>query len=113
MIDNDNDRNNQQSYLCLPEISIGLPLGSGFAALAKCKMTPSTLRTSALTGKKYNGKEALKAGLIDEIIPNKSLLPFNGKDNVVVPSQVIEMAKKLTNHLRKRHLTYNQNGTLW
>jgi enoyl-CoA hydratase/carnithine racemase len=56
-----------QARLCLPEITIGLPLGSGFAALAKTKLYPSTLRTAALTGKQFDCQEALHAGIIDKI----------------------------------------------
>jgi enoyl-CoA hydratase/carnithine racemase len=116
----DENQHNTKTYLCLPEVSIGLPLGSGFAALAKCKMTPSTLRTSALTGKRFNPKEALKAGLIDALIPTTSSLSFspskgkeddmqtltkNNNDNtIIVPTQVMEIAKELT--------TTSEKGTL-
>jgi enoyl-CoA hydratase/carnithine racemase len=114
------NRTSKQTYLCLPEVSIGLPLGSGFAALAKCKMTPSTLRTSALTGKRYNPKEALKAGLIDAIIPttsSSSFSPSKGKEDdmqtptknnngntIIVPAQVMEIAKDLTTTSEKSTL---------
>jgi enoyl-CoA hydratase/carnithine racemase len=87
-------------FLCLPEITIGLPLGSGFAALAKCKMTPSALRTSALTGKQWTGQEALQHGIIDSIVPQSQ-----PSDSGKVPRQVLEMAEKLAATSKKGNLS--------
>lgn len=88
---------NTKVFLCLPEITIGLPLGSGFAALAKCKMNPIALRTSALTGKKWTYREALEAGIVDAVVS-----PPTGN---TVPQQVLEMAAKLVSTSEKGNLS--------
>lgn len=89
--------------LCLPEISIGLPLGSGFAALAKSKMRIDTLRTAAMTGKQFSSQEALKAGIIDAIVP----LATKNKvtDDIFLPEQVVQMAKTLAPTSEKGNLS--------
>lgn len=84
-------------FLCLPEITIGLPLGSGFAALAKCKLNPGTLRTSALTGKKWDYDEALKVGLIDTVVPR------SGTEKL--PKEVLQMAEQLVPTSEKGNLS--------
>ena len=89
-------------FLCLPEITIGLPLGSGFAALAKCKMAPGTLRTSALTGKKWTYHEALKEGLIDAVVPKVST---KNNEPVDLPKEVLEMAEQLVSTSEKGNLS--------
>lgn len=89
----------QGGYLCLPEITIGLPLGSGFAALAKCKMDPGTLRTSALTGKKFSYKEALKAGMIDAVVSPSA------DTDTPVPQQVLDMAEQVVSTSTKGNLS--------
>lgn len=84
--------------LCLPEITIGLPLGSGFAALAKCKLPPATLRTAALTGKQWSAQEALRAGIVDTLVPfPTSLSPL--------PQEVLNMAKQLVPTSTKGNLS--------
>lgn len=87
---------NPAIFLCLPEVNIGLPLGQGFAALAKCKMNPSALRTSALTGKQWNYQEALQHGIIDAVVPNVA--------NHSVPPEAMEMAEKLIATSKKGNL---------
>lgn len=86
-----------KGFLCLPEISIGLPLGSGFAALAKCKMNPGSLRTSALTGKKWTYRDALREGLIDAVVPKSST------DRV--SKEVLAMAEQLVSTSEKGNLS--------
>lgn len=87
-------------FLCLPEITIGLPLGSGFAALAKCKMNPGTLRTSALTGKKWSYREALKEGIIDAVVPGSI-----NDDKLRVPQEVLKMMEQLVSTSEKGNLS--------
>ncbi|KAG7351462.1 NAD-binding 3-hydroxyacyl-CoA dehydrogenase [Nitzschia inconspicua] len=94
--------------LCLPEITIGLPLGSGFAALAQCKMRNDTLRSAALTGKQFNTVEALHAGLIDAIIPAESDNNKHNNDNdnySILPKRIVEMAEHLVPTSTKGNLS--------
>jgi len=95
---NSDKKKKSGGYLCLPEITIGLPLGSGFAALAKCKMTPQTLRTSALTGKQWTAQEALQAGIVDAVVS----APTN--DNAL-PKAVLDMAQQLVSTSEKGNLS--------
>jgi enoyl-CoA hydratase/carnithine racemase len=92
-----------KGFLCLPEITIGLPLGSGFAALANCKMNSNTLRTSALTGKKWNYKEALEAGIIDAVLPISASTTTDEKG--LIPKQALKMAELLVSTSEKGNLS--------
>ncbi|KAG7354579.1 NAD-binding 3-hydroxyacyl-CoA dehydrogenase [Nitzschia inconspicua] len=101
---NDKSNSSPTKLLCLPEITIGLPLGSGFAALAQCKMRNDTLRTAALTGKQFNTVEALHAGLIDAIIPAES--DNHTKSNYfILPKRIVEMAEHLVSTSTKGNLS--------
>ena len=102
---------NKEAKLCLPEIHLGLPLGSGFAALATCKMSRRALRTSALTGKQWNCDEAFKAGIIDDVV----VVPHKDQNNNhhhggssqqigYVPHQVLKMAEQLVPTATKGNL---------
>ena len=87
------------SFLCLPEVNIGLPLGAGFAALAKSKLPMKALRDSALTGKRWTCHQAKKAGIIDAVVvmdENSSLSTTTQPQNLSwVPSQAYDMAQTL------------------
>jgi enoyl-CoA hydratase/carnithine racemase len=111
---NDDDdhhyKNNQKKKaplpkLCLPEITIGLPLGSGFAALAKCKLRSDTLRTAALTGKQYQYEEALQAGIIDTIVVKTPPSPNTSITHPTIPPPpVLSIAQKLVSTSEKGNL---------
>ena len=81
-------------FLCLPEIHLGLPLGEGFAALAKCKLPINALRLSALTGKRWTAQQAKNYGIIDQIVtpPRPSTLSDAG---AVPPQQALRLAEQL------------------
>jgi enoyl-CoA hydratase/carnithine racemase len=68
------DKDAGDGRLCLPEIHIGLPLGAGFAALAKCKLGPGALKVAALTGKRWTATEARHSGMVDAVVPASSAL---------------------------------------
>lgn len=92
-------------FLCLPEITIGLPLGSGFAALAKCKLDPKALRTSALTGKKWTCQEALNGGVIDAIVETSTDSTNIPQQLLEIPQQVLEMAEELVSTSEQGNLS--------
>jgi enoyl-CoA hydratase/carnithine racemase len=73
----DNNDNGGNARLCLPEIHIGLPLGPGFAALAKCKLTAVALTQAALTGARFTATEALRYGLVDDVVAVVAQPPAN------------------------------------
>jgi enoyl-CoA hydratase/carnithine racemase len=93
------------AFLCLPEINIGLPLGTGFAALAKCKLPKKALKDSALTGKQWTYQEAIEYGIIDAVVPkpnssstSSSLLPW-------VPPEAFGLAEELASTSEKGNLS--------
>ncbi|CAB9520478.1 Fatty acid oxidation complex subunit alpha [Seminavis robusta] len=88
----------KKAFLCLPEINIGLPLGFGFAALARCKLNKSALKIAALTGKQIAAQEALELGMIDAILP-----PSNGQGGSL-PQEILERAEKLVSTSEKGNL---------
>ncbi|WP_233608572.1 enoyl-CoA hydratase/isomerase family protein [Nocardia stercoris] len=63
-----------RGFFCLPEIDLGLDLGStglilpgGMADLLTARLPARTARTAILTGHRYGGVEALDAGIVDAI----------------------------------------------
>ena len=54
--------------ICFPEVKIGINISEGWRELISLKLTPSTLRTSILTGKQWTSSEALKGEMIDKVI---------------------------------------------
>lgn len=90
----------QQSYfLCLPEITIGLPLGEGFAALAKCKLSKRALKESALTGKKWTCREAMDHEIVDIIADDDD----GGGDKI--PQVALDLAERLLSTSEKGNLS--------
>uniref|UniRef100_A0A7S4AT71 Uncharacterized protein n=1 Tax=Pseudo-nitzschia australis TaxID=44445 RepID=A0A7S4AT71_9STRA len=64
----------QRGYLCWPEVNLGMRLAKGFSELSKAKVTdPKVIRDGVLTAKRYDSKEALRWGLIDEESPLEDL----------------------------------------
>lgn len=53
---------------------LGLPLHT-FKVLAIAKLTPNTLRTGVLEGKKFTAEEAFKGSLIDVVTTEAELRP--------------------------------------
>lgn len=89
----------EKAFLCLPEITIGLPLGAGFAALVKCKMNPTALKISALTGKQWSHKEALQHEIIDALVPPAS------NNGGVVPNEALQLAEELVSTSKTGNLS--------
>jgi Delta3-Delta2-enoyl-CoA isomerase len=57
-----------RGYWCLPEVDLGLPLTPPMFATVAAHLPPPTLRTAALTGRRYTGAEAVEAGIADEAV---------------------------------------------
>ena len=60
--------------VCLSEVKSGKNMPGGIRTLLRTKMTPNTLRTAVLTGKKYSCAEALAAGIVDEMVAERAQL---------------------------------------
>jgi enoyl-CoA hydratase/carnithine racemase len=64
-----------RGYLCLPEVDLGLPFTVGMTALLRARMTPATATAAMVFGSRYNGPEALAAGLVEEAVAEAEVLP--------------------------------------
>ncbi len=77
-----------RGYLCFPEVLVGVPFTSGTAALVQAKTSAQTARSAMLTGRRYDGPQALSAGMVDFTASEGGLvtvalthvLPFGGLD---------------------------------
>jgi len=99
-----------RGYVCFPEVSLGLTLGEGLAALAKTKLSANALRTGVLGGKRWNAEECIKDGVIDLITGQDCL-----HDAVKFGTPLIEvsMSKENMYNLKKElyGITYNTLST--
>ncbi len=63
-----------RGYWCLPEVDLGLPLTPGMYATVAAHLPEATLRTAALTGRRYGGPEAVAAGIATEAVPESQVV---------------------------------------
>lgn len=54
-----------RGFFCFPEIDIQIPFTPGMAALIQAKLTPRAALDAMTTGQRFNGPQAVDAGLID------------------------------------------------
>lgn len=63
-----------RGYICLPEADLGLPFTPGMNALLTSRLPRRTAHEAMLTARRYGGKEAAEAGVVDEAVPEADLL---------------------------------------
>ncbi len=81
-----------RGYWCLPEVDLGLPLTPAMYATVAAHLPEPTLRTAALTGRRYPGPEAVAAGIATEAVGETEVVEralalaneLAGKDRVVI-----------------------------
>jgi enoyl-CoA hydratase/carnithine racemase len=95
------ENSKSKAFLCLPEITIGLSLGTGFAALAKCKLPMKALRDSLLTGKQWTCHEAKECGIIDACAPKPTI---DDGSLSWVPPEAFHLAEQLVSTSAKGNL---------
>ena len=64
-----------RGFFCLPEVDIRIPFSDGMAALVQAKLTPNAAHEVMLTGRRYGGAEAERAGVVDLTCPEDGVLP--------------------------------------
>ena len=64
-----------RGFFCLPEVDINIPFSEGMAAMVQAKLTPATAHEVMLTGRRYGGADAARAGIADQAVPEASVLP--------------------------------------
>ncbi|MFD6394074.1 enoyl-CoA hydratase/isomerase family protein [Nocardia sp. NPDC060259] len=63
-----------RGYYCFPEVDINIPFTPGMAALIQAKLSPQTAVTAMTTGYRFNGPDALAAGLVDATATDPEVL---------------------------------------
>jgi Delta3-Delta2-enoyl-CoA isomerase len=63
-----------RGFWCLPEVDLGLPLTPAMYAVVAAHVPRQALHDSCLSGHRYDGPEALAAGIVDEIAPDADVL---------------------------------------
>ncbi len=54
-----------RGYWCLPEADLNLPFTVGMSALIQARLTPQTAHQAMTTGRRYGGRDALAAAIVD------------------------------------------------
>jgi enoyl-CoA hydratase/carnithine racemase len=81
-------QNPSRGYFCLPEVDLGLTIPTPIATLIKGKLpSPAVYREAALEGKRFNGPEALKLGLVDGLGGVEEVLKFIEEKKLVEKTQ--------------------------
>jgi enoyl-CoA hydratase/carnithine racemase len=83
-----------RGYFCFPEVDLGLPMSAPFDALCQAKYSRAALCEAWITGRRYTGSEALRAGFVDSVASETELLdrasaqlaPLAGKSGAAVRS---------------------------
>ncbi|HSP39487.1 MAG TPA: enoyl-CoA hydratase-related protein [Frankiaceae bacterium] len=56
-----------RGFFCLPEVDIHIPFTPGMAALIQARLSKKTAHEAMTTGRRYGGKDALAAGIVDAV----------------------------------------------
>ncbi|RYP66759.1 hypothetical protein DL769_005935 [Monosporascus sp. CRB-8-3] len=65
-----------KGYMCLNEIEFGMPLMAPMSSIFRIKLAPQVYRQLVLEAHRFDGKEALSAGLVDVVGDLHALLDF-------------------------------------
>jgi enoyl-CoA hydratase/carnithine racemase len=63
-----------RGWFCLPEIDLGLPFQPFMTALLRARLPDLTASEAILTGRRYNGTEAVAAGIVHEAADEPELV---------------------------------------
>ncbi len=64
-----------RGYWCLNEVEIGLPLPGPLAEVVFARLPRAAAVEAMLTARRYGGREALAAGIVEEVAPLSEVLP--------------------------------------
>lgn len=65
-----------RGYFCLPEVDIGIPFTPGMNSLIAARLTARTAHEAMTTGRRYGGREALAAGIVEQAGEEDAVLPW-------------------------------------
>ena len=76
-----------RGWICVAEVDVGVPIDPALIALLAAKLTPATLRSSVLEGRRYTAAEGLAAGWVDATAPDADLLSVASKQAAQLASK--------------------------
>jgi enoyl-CoA hydratase/carnithine racemase len=62
-----------RGYWCLPEADINIPFTPAMAALIQARLTPQTAHEAMVTARRYGGRDALAAGVVDHAVEEEAV----------------------------------------
>lgn len=65
-----------RGYFCLPEADLGIPFTAPMNALIGSRLAQPTLHEACTTGRRYNGPEALRGGIVAAVGDEAEVLPL-------------------------------------
>lgn len=77
--------NPSKGFLCLNELDFGVPLRPPMSSVFREKLHPSIYKSMVLEAKRFSGKDALEAGIVDAL---------GGLDEVLVMVKERKLAEK-------------------
>jgi enoyl-CoA hydratase/carnithine racemase len=63
-----------RGWWCLPEVDLGLPLQPFMVALIRGRLSDATASEAVLTGRRYDGRAAVAAGIVQAAVEHAELL---------------------------------------
>ncbi len=66
---------NASAVFWLPEIDARIPFRPGMWALLRHCLSPPTLRDATIAGRKFGGDDALRAGIVHEVVEDARVVP--------------------------------------
>ena len=63
-----------RGFFCLPEAQLNMPFTRGMASLVATRLPDATATEAMLTSRRYGGRDAAAAGIVEEAVPAEALL---------------------------------------
>ena len=64
-----------RGFFCIPEVDLGLPLAPGLLELLRARLPRTVLHEAIVTGRRYGGRDALAAQVVEAAVPEAEVLP--------------------------------------
>lgn len=64
-----------RGYFCLPEVDLKLPFSPGMSALIQARLPQPVAHEAMVTGRRYDGEEAVGAEIAQRAVPEAEVLP--------------------------------------